>query len=368
MRRADFLFEAITRRDNLRLAAHKALAGKRAKPDARAFVANLEDNLRQLGEEIADGTVRLGEYHQFTIHDPKERLITAPCFRERVLHHAIMNLCEPVFERWLIADTFACRKGKGRIACVQRARHFAYQFPYYCQMDIRKYFPSIAHSVLKQRLQHCFQDDRLLYLFCRIIDSFPPTPSTSVRRDSLSSDEAPLTGAHADGVAVKRGLPIGSLTSQHFANFYLGWFDRFVKETLRVRGYVRYMDDFVLWGKSASELREQRSRCREFLSHELQLDLKSSASVRFSDVGVNFLGCRVYRTHTVLNDRSRHRFRKKLESMESAYLAGGITESELQQCATSMVAFTRAADVRSWRFRHDVLQTLPVSGQGPPTA
>jgi hypothetical protein len=124
MRRANHLFEQIVDRENLRLAVHKALRGQRSKRDARAFVANLDEGLESLRTGLIRGDIRLGEYHQFTIRDPKERLITAPCVRERVVHHAVINVCEPVFERWLIADTFACRRGKGRLVALHR-RHGA---------------------------------------------------------------------------------------------------------------------------------------------------------------------------------------------------------------------------------------------------
>jgi hypothetical protein len=192
MRRTGHLFERIIDRDNLRLALHQALRGKRSRPDARAFVAQLETNLEALRTSLARGDVVLGESHQFTIFDPKQRLITAPCFRERVLHHAILNVCEPVFERWLIDDTFACRKGKGRLAALERARRFAARNGYFLKLDVRRYFESIAHDILVARLERLFKDDRLLALVRRIIASFAAAPG--------------------------RGLPIGSLTSQHFAN------------------------------------------------------------------------------------------------------------------------------------------------------
>jgi RNA-directed DNA polymerase len=140
MRRANHLFERIVDRDNLRLALHKALSGKRSKGDARAFVARSDENLDWMRSALLRGDFPLGIFHQFTIFDPKERRITAPCFRERVLLHAIMNVCEPVFERWLIADTFACRKDKGRIAALQRARTFSRRFAFFLKLDIRKYF------------------------------------------------------------------------------------------------------------------------------------------------------------------------------------------------------------------------------------
>jgi RNA-directed DNA polymerase len=140
MRRANHLFETIVDRENLRLAVHRALRGKRSKGDARAFVAKLDENLEWMLSALLRGDFPLGVYNQFTIFDPKERLITAPCFPERVLHHAIMNVCEPVFERWLIADTFACRKGKGRLVALQRARTFSRRFPFFLKLDIRKYY------------------------------------------------------------------------------------------------------------------------------------------------------------------------------------------------------------------------------------
>lgn len=125
MKRASHLFEAILERENFRIAFSKAVAGKRDRTDARIFANDLEANLRNLALSVRNDSVVLGQSRQFTIFDPKERLITAPCFRERVLHHAIMNVCEPVFERWLISDTFACRRGKGRVAAVRRAVDFA---------------------------------------------------------------------------------------------------------------------------------------------------------------------------------------------------------------------------------------------------
>ncbi len=145
-----------------------------------------------------------------------------------MLHHALTLVCEPVFERLLIADTFACRRGKGREAAVERAKQFARRYPWFLKLDIRKYFNSIDHERLLWLLGRKFKDRRLLDLFGRIIASYEVTPG--------------------------RGVPIGSLTSQHFANFYLAGLDRFVKEGLRAGGYVRYMDDFVVWDENRTRL------------------------------------------------------------------------------------------------------------------
>jgi hypothetical protein len=291
--------------------------------------------------QLRQGTFVLGRFRQFVIRDPKERIITAPCFAERVLHHAIVNVCEPVFERWLIPDTYACRTGRGRVAAVERAQDFAARHPFFLKMDVRKYFASISHKILLSGLERLFKDVRLLDLLGRIVFSFQG--------------------------ATGRGLPIGSLTSQHFANFYLGWLDRFVKEMLRVRGYVRYMDDMLLWGSSASQLSNTLNACRAFLSDHLDLVLKPDPYINRASHGVDFLGCRVLPDHVILNRRSRLRFRRELCRLEGDYLEGKIDERELQERATALVAFTQAAGAKSWHFRRTVLERCPVSGRRPRT-
>jgi hypothetical protein len=341
MKRVGNLFEQIIDFGNLELAFCKAVRGKRDRADAREFAANLDSRRAEMVDGLWRGRFPLGRCTQFVIHDPKQRIITAPCFAERVLHHAIMNVCEPVFENWLIDDTYACRTGRGRDAAIRRALYFAGQHPFFLKMDVRKYFESISHDILISRLERVFKDIRLVDLLERIIFSFQGEAG--------------------------RGLPIGSLTSQHFANFYLGWFDRFVKETLRVKGYVRYMDDMLLWSHSAAELQTALDACREFLAVELDLEIKPHPYINRSAHGVDFLGCRVLPDHVILNRRSRERFRRKMGCLEEDYLQGRIDELELQERGTSLVAFARAAGVKSWHFRRSVLQRLPVSGRRPRT-
>jgi RNA-directed DNA polymerase len=271
MKRAGRLMERVLDRETLREAFARASRGRRTNCDAAAFGMRLDENLAELAGDLAEGTYEVGPYHQFTIFDPKERLITAPCFRDRVLHHAVALVCEPVFERLLIADTFACRRGKGRVAAVERARFFARRYPWFLKLDIRKYFDSIDHEILSRQLRRKFKDRRLLDLFDRIIASYKVEPG--------------------------RGVPIGSLTSQHFANFYLGGLDRFVKEELRAGGYVRYMDDFVIWGENRAWLSSVRERVEEFVARELSLALKPHPYINQARWGMDFLGCRVKPSH-----------------------------------------------------------------------
>jgi RNA-directed DNA polymerase len=338
MKRVGRLMEQVITRDNLRLAFWKAARGKRVRPDAAVFATRLDENLESLRRELVDDTYAVGPYHQFTIHDPKQRLITAPCFRDRVLHHALLNVCEPVLDRFLIEDTFACRRGKGRIAAVERARWFAQRNVWFLKLDIRKYFDSVSHSILLERLERRFKDQHLLELFSRIIAGYQTAPG--------------------------RGLPIGSLTSQHFANFYLGWLDRFVEESLHARGYVRYMDDFVIWGQDERTLRTVRDQVREFLISELSLELKPEPYINRCLLGMDFLGSRVYPSHVTLNRRGRVRFRRRLMGLQWECSEGKIGELELQHRATALVAFARAGQTASWRWRNRVLRSMMVDDQG----
>jgi hypothetical protein len=334
MRRTANLFDRIHEPENLRLAFHKAARGRRGQAVVQQFAANVDRHIAAMSAAIREGTFPVGRFHQFLIRDPKERVITAPCFEERVLHHAIMNVCEPVMDRWLIDDTFACRSGKGREAAVHRAQHFSRNAAWCLKLDVRKYFDSISHQRLLHLLESRFKDERLLQLLNRIIAAYR--------------------------VEMGIGVTIGSLTSQHFANFYLGWLDRFVKETLRVRGYLRYMDDMVLWHSSREALVEMHGRCAEFASLQLELEFKPGA-VQRTGVGVAFLGCRIWPTHVELNRRSKRRWRRRVRVLERAERLGLISESNLQQRLVTLTAFSQAAGAKSWRFRNSVLQPLAVN-------
>ena len=227
----------------------------------------------------------------------------------------------------------AGRNGKGREAAVLRAHHFTRDAAWCLKLDVRKYFDSISHQQLLHLLERRFKDEKLLQLLTKIITAY---------RSEI-------------GV----GVPIGSLTSQHFANFYLGWFDRFVKETLQVRGYVRYMDDMVLWHSRREALVEIHDQCQEFARVRLGLQFKPSA-VQRTGMGVTFLGCRIWPTHAELNRRSKRRWRRRIRVLERAERLGLINQADLQNRLTALTAFSRAAEVKSWRFRNAVLQVSPV--------
>jgi retron-type reverse transcriptase len=328
MHRVNHLFDQIRQCENLRQAFYKAARGRRYQFKVREFSDQLDLRIKALAEQLSDGSIRLGRFHQFIIRDPKERVITAPDFEERVLHHAIMNILEPILDRWLIHDTYACRRGKGREAAVLKARVYSRRTRWYLKFDVRKYFDSIHHGRILELLERRIKDYRVLNLLAHILKSY---------RGEL-------------GV----GIPIGSLTSQHFANFYLGWFDRFVKEQLGIHHYVRYMDDMVLWHCDREYLKVCHKRCLDFVSSELLLSMKPS-QVHRTEEGMKFLGCKVFPTHVTLNGRSKKRYRCRYRFLTLAHNLGLITNDELQHRLSSLNAFATAATARSWKMRRSVL-------------
>jgi retron-type reverse transcriptase len=318
MKRIGMLYDGIWHWDTLRVAFHLARKGSRHSRDVVSFEKNLDRNLRHLQGEIRSERVCLAGFTQFVIHDPKERTITAPGFRDRVLHHAIMQVCEPFFDRWLISDSYACRKGKGRLAALQRATGFARQHGWFLKLDIRKYFESIPQERLLVALARKFKDHRLLGLFEQILRSHP------------------------------KGLPIGSLTSQHWANFYLGSVDRLVKEHLRIPGYVRYMDDFVLWDNDPNRLKHAWSVIEHHVVTQLGLELKAGSNLNRCSHGMDFCGFRVFPGWRILNRRSLRRFSASLKSLQH------VEDERIQQTrGQALIAF--ASEGHTWHQRKRAL-------------
>jgi hypothetical protein len=241
-----------------------------------------------------------------------------------------------VLERAAIFDSYACRKGRGQQTAVQRAASYAREHGWFLKMDIRKYFDSINQSVLRGLLRRKFKDASLLDLFDRIVGSYQTAPG--------------------------RGMPIGNLTSQHFANFYLAPLDRFIKERLQRRCYVRYMDDFVVWGETAAELRDVWSRVEAFLAAVLELELKPNVMLNRTDRGIDFLGCRVFPHELRLSRRGKRRFVRKFRRYEREHLEGAWTELQMQRRVGALIAFTLPC--RSRGFRRNVMERFGAEANG----
>lgn len=337
MRRAGGLFPDIVRFRTLLEAERRAARGKRDRPTVQAFEMDLERELIRLREELASHSYHPGPSITFEVRDPKRRAICAAPFRDRVVHHAICDVLEPVFERRACHDSYACRRGKGSHAAIERTQAFARRWPYVLKCDVRRFFASVDHAVLRALLRRVLKDRAVLALLDRIIDHPPP--------DALPG----------------RGLPIGNLTSQHFANLILGELDHHVKDRLALPGYIRYMDDFLLFGADTAALHELHAEVRRFLLKRLGLELKASAApVNPVSEGIGFLGFRVYPRTIRLNQRTRRRFLRKVRGIERACQIGAIDLGELSRRAASLYAHIGHAD--SYRLRRRVCGTSIIEG------
>lgn len=237
MRRLGGLWPAITAWDNLYGAWRRARAGKRDRPSVGRFGQNLEREPYDLQRTLRSGEYRPGAYRLFTLYERKPRQIAAAPFRDRVVHHALMNVVEPPIDRRFIHDSYACRTGKGVHRAVDRYQHWSRRYRYALKIDIASYFASVDHCILKAQLRRVIKDRPVLDLLDVIIDGSP------------RPNESP---AYFDGddlltlLERRRGIPIGNLTSQFLANFHLNGLDHFIKQRLQCRAYLRYVDDLIL--------------------------------------------------------------------------------------------------------------------------
>lgn len=332
MKRSALGLAAVADWHNLAAAFLGAALGKAEHEEVRRFRARLEEELGRLRAEILAGTVAVGRTRRFRIHDPKPRIIHAPDFRERVLHHALMAPIGPVLDRALVADTYACRIGKGALAAALRVQHHLRRWPWFARIDIRAYFASIDHAVLLELLARRFKDGPLLALVGRIVEAHHDTPGA--------------------------GLPIGALTSQHFANFYLSGLDRLLLETCRVRGFVRYMDDLIWWGDSRDAVREALAAAEGFARERLRLEVKTPVEVGRSHQGVSFCGYRILPGRLLLSRRRKRRYAACRRAWEAAYVAGEIDALTLQAGYACAKAITAHADAAAWR--REQLRRVPL--------
>ncbi len=315
MKTVNHLFDNIISFQNLLRAAKKSQKGKRYKRNVTPFHFRLEENLIQLKEELAQKTYQPGVYRSFFIYDPKKRMISAAPYRDRVVHHALCNIIEPIFERVFIPDSYANRKGKGTHKAIERYQHYAREYPYVLKCDIRKFFPSIDHQILRQEIQRKIVCRDTLWLIDKIIDNSNP-------------QEEHLQWFPGDDlftpVQRRRGLPIGNLTSQFWANVFLNRFDHYIKEELRVPGYIRYVDDYVLFGKSKKQLNEWKAAMTDYLATLRLIPHPNKTQIRQTQDGVPFLGFQVFPNYRYVRKEKIKRYKRHLDNTLDFYLENQI--------------------------------------------
>lgn len=304
-------------------AYHKAARGKHHKKEVINFRNDLQKNIKKIQTDLINQNPDIGNYYYFVVRDPKIRLICAASFPERVLHHAIMNVCGPIMDACAIYDSYACRTGKGTHKAVQRAQLFANKYQWFLKLDIRKYFDSIDHNILLHLIDKKIKDQRTVLLFQQLLDTY-----------------------HTE---TDRGLPIGNLTSQHLANFYLCEFDHWIKEQRRVKAYIRYMDDFILFRKTSSELKSDLIELTQYLENKRHLKLKSSIQLNRTSKGIPFLGYRVFPQKIMLSPMSKKRLIHKFKAYENKCVKGEWSINELAQHVIPLFDFANKANTKGLR-------------------
>lgn len=328
MKRVGNLFDRLCEYQALEAAARRAARGKGGRLEVGRFFFRLESELLSLQADLLSESYCPGAYRCFRIRDPKERTICAAPFRDRVLQHALCAVLEPVFERGYIHDSYACRVGRGSHRALQRAQQYARRQAYFLKLDIRQFFHSIDHGILKARIARKVKDPRVLALVARVIDH--PAP----------------------GLASGKGLPIGNLCSQHFANLYLDPLDHRIKEDLRLPGYLRYMDDMLLFAADRRTLRVAAEELEPWLAGSLALGLKPAATL-LAPVreGIPFLGFRVFPGLIRVRAENWRRFRIRLRRRLRELAAGEIAEARFLASLQSQFGHLEQGNTRTLRAR-----------------
>ena len=317
------IFDKIISLENLFLAWQEFRRGKRNKPDVQKFEYNLEDNIFGLRHELRTKTYRHSHYTSFYIQDPKLRRIHKARVRDRVLHHAVFRILYPIFDPIFISDSYSCRIKKGTHRAVNRLQKFARKVSknntkdcFILKCDIKKFFDSVGHDILISLIQKKIQDKNAVWLIEEIIKSF--------------------------STQLNKGLPLGNITSQLFANIYLNELDRFIKHKLRIKYYIRYCDDFVILSNGKEYLEELIIEIKNFLNTELKLSLHSDKiSIRKYHQGIDFLGYVSFPHHRLLRTKTKRRMFKKMEQRVEELKQGKISDKSFNQSRQSYLGMLK---------------------------
>jgi RNA-directed DNA polymerase len=319
LKRYGYLYHQVYDFENLYGAYLKARKSKRYRREVLKFTERLEENLINIQNELLWKTYRPRRVRQFYVWEPKKRLISAPAFYDRVVHHALCNVIEPIFDNSFIHHSYACRMDKGTHEAVNtfqkqlRQAKRKWSKVYCLKIDVRRYFPSINHRILYSIIERKIKDPDLLWLIKTIIDSNPGDT----------------------------GIGIGALTSQLFANIYLDQLDHFAKEVLRLKYYIRYMDDIVILAPNKRELHTVLAEIENFLWNKLRLTTNSKTQIMPINRGVTFLGYRIWPTHRRLKGQSKRRIKRKMRVYQKLYKEGRVDLEEIRASLMSWLGHVK---------------------------
>jgi retron-type reverse transcriptase len=316
MKRYGNLYERIISIENLKLADDKARRGKSGNYGVRKHDKNRDENILKLHELLKCQQLQCSEYRVFTIYEPKERVIyQLPYYPDRIVHHAIMNVLEPIWCKIFIRNTFACIKGRGIHDAMNQAKRMLkdVEGTKYClKIDVRKYYPSISHDVLKAVVRQKIKCTKTLKLLDEIIGSAP-------------------------------GVPIGNYLSQYFANLYLAYFDHWIKEELKVKYYLRYADDMVFMAADKAVLHGLLIQINHYFTEHLNVAIKSNFQIfPVESRGLDFVGFVFRHSHTRMRKSIKRNFARRLKLIEKKNL----TDIEYKQQLCGWLGWAKHSDSR----------------------
>jgi len=320
MKKLNNLFHQIYDFDRLLFAYKQAKESRRYKDEVLLFTSNLEENLIDIQNHIIHHSYEVGRYREFFVHDPKKRLIMALPFRDRVVQWAVYSVLNPIFAKGYINDSHGCVMGRGTLSAIKRLQYWLKKVSksprkyYYLKLDISKYFYRIDHDILLDIIGRKIQDPDVLWLLSTIINS----------EDTAFGLPQGMAAHETDVRLNDKGMPIGNLTSQMFANIYLNELDQFVKRKLGIRHYIRYMDDMIILSSDKQELHQLKHEIGDFLDEKLRLNLNDKTCVRPITLGIDFLGYKVWPTHIKLRKSSALKMKKRLKHIQKQYARGEI--------------------------------------------
>jgi len=351
LKRYGNLYSKIYDFENLYNAYLEARKSKRYRRDVLKFSANLEENLIEIQNELIYRTYRVGKYHEFYIYEPKKRLIMALPFRDRVVQWAIYRVLNPIYNKTFISHSYACRVGKGTHKAVNRLQYWlrkADRKPdkwYFLKLDISKYFYRIDHKILFKILKNKIKDKNLLQLLKTIINS----------EDTKFGLPLWTEPGETERIGDK-GIPIGNLTSQLFANIYLNELDQYIKYELHLHYIIRYMDDIIILESDKKKLHKYKNLIETFLNEKLKLNLNKKTAIRPITLGIEFVGFRIWPTHRKLKRGTAKKIKKRLGYFKKAYSRGYITLNGIKPSMQSYLGIME--HFNSYHFRIKIFSNL----------
>jgi RNA-directed DNA polymerase len=352
IKRVNNLYEQIYSFENLYEAYLTARLGKKMRAEVLEFTARLEENLIEIQNELMHQTYEIGRYREFFVYEPKQRMIMALPFKDRVVQWAIYRVVNPIFEKGFYEHSYACRVGKGTHAASDKLQEWlriVNKKPgkwYFLKMDISKYFYRVDHEILLKQIKKKIKDQELIELLEKITKS----------ETTLFGLPTASSLAETDVREAGKGMPIGNLTSQMFANIYLNDLDKFVKHELKAHYYIRYMDDFILLSNDKKQLHEWKRAINDFLDADLKLQTNNKTCVRPINLGIEFVGYQTWFSHRKLRKSTTKRMKKRLKYLQKRYANYEATPETIRQSMQSYLGMLNKTD--AYRLKKKLTKEL----------